>query len=71
MKQVQAKLKFMADQYGEQGPQMIEYYNSNPDALNGVRSMVVEKLACDFIMDSATTTEISKSFTEVVSKQQQ
>jgi trigger factor len=69
--QVQAKLKFMADQYGEQGPQMIEYYNSNPDALNGVRSMVVEKLACDFIMDSATTTEISKSFTEVVSKQQQ
>jgi trigger factor len=66
--QVQAKLKFMAEQYGEQANQMINYYNTNPQALEGVKSMVVEKLASEFIMDSAKTTEVVKTFSEVVAR---
>lgn len=64
--QVQAKLKIMAAQYGEQGEQMITYYNSNQTALDGIRSMVVEKLASDFIFTQAKVVEVEKKFSEVV-----
>lgn len=64
--QIQAKLAFMAQQYGEQANQMINYYNTNPQALEGVRSMVVEKMASEFIMSSAQITEVEKKFSEVV-----
>jgi FKBP-type peptidyl-prolyl cis-trans isomerase (trigger factor) len=47
---------------------MIDYYKNNKDALEGVKSMVVEQKAAQFIIDNAITSTTEKSFTEVVGR---
>ena len=64
--QIDNKLKAVSAQYGEQAQQMIDYYKSNPEALSGIRSMVVETLASDFIMQQAQITEVEKKFSEII-----
>jgi FKBP-type peptidyl-prolyl cis-trans isomerase (trigger factor) len=58
----------MATSYGENAEQMINYYKNNKNALEGIKSMVVEQKAAQFIMDNAITTTNEKSFTEVVGR---
>jgi trigger factor len=66
--EVEEKLKQMAAGYGENAQQMIDYYKNNKDALEGVKSMVVEQKAAQFIIDNAITSTTEKSFTEVVGR---
>jgi trigger factor len=66
--EVENKLQQMATSYGENAEQMINYYKNNKNALEGIKSMVVEQKAAQFIMDNAITTTNEKSFTEVVGR---
>jgi len=67
--QVDAKLKEMSMSYGENAPQMIEWYNSDPSRLESIESIVVEQLVVDYITSEAKVNIKEKTFQEIMDPQ--
>ena len=63
--QIDEKLKEMAQLYGKNAQQMIEYYNKDASRRSSIELLVVEKMVQDAILAKAEVTTISKKFTEV------
>lgn len=63
--QIDEKLQEMAQQYGENAQQMLDYYNSDPSRLATIELLVVEKMVQDVILKGAKVTVINKKFQEV------
>ena len=63
--QIDEKLKEMAQLYGKNAQQMIEYYNKDASRRSSIELLVVEKMVQDVILAKAEVTTISKKFTEV------
>ncbi len=68
--QIDEKLNEMAQAYGEDAQQMLDYYNSDPSRLATIELMVVEQMVQDLILDSANVTIKKKTFEEVTQQQQ-
>lgn len=54
--QLDAKLTEMAESYGEQKQQMLDYYNADPSRMTSIESMVVEEMVQDLILKDAKVT---------------
>ncbi|BAS67336.1 MAG: trigger factor [Gammaproteobacteria bacterium] len=67
--QLDAKLKEMADSYGEQAQQIMDYYNADPSRMTSIESMVVEEMVQALILKEAKVTKITKTFEEVTQAQ--
>jgi len=67
--QVDAKLKEMSMQYGENAQQMIDWYNSDPSRLSGVESIVVEELVAKHVALEAKVNVTEKTFQEIMNPQ--
>ncbi len=67
--QIDAKLEEMSQAYGENAQQMIDYYKSNPQMLQSIELLVVEKLVMDLVLEAAKVTKINKKFAEVAAMQ--
>ncbi len=67
---VDAKLAQMSQSFGDNAQGMIDYYKANADALEGVKSMVVEAQVAQFIADQANVTVEEKPFSEIVATNQ-
>ena len=63
--QIDEKLQEMAQQYGENAQQMLDYYNGDPSRLATIELLVVEKMVQDLILESAKVTVKNKKFQEV------
>ena len=63
--QIDEKLQEMAQQYGENAQQMLDYYNGDPSRLATIELLVVEKMVQDLILESAKVTTKNKKFQEV------
>lgn len=63
--QIDAKLSEMAQVYGKDAQQMLDYYNSDPSRLATIELMVVEQMVQDLILESADITIKSKTFKEI------
>ncbi len=68
--QIDEKLNEMAQAYGEEAQQMLDYYNSDPSRLATIELMVVENMVQDLILESANVTIKKKTFEEVTQQQQ-
>ena len=67
--QIDAKLEEMSQAYGENAQQMIDYYNSNPQMLQSIELLVVEKMVMDLILKDAKVTNVNKKFAEIAAMQ--
>lgn len=67
--QVDAKLQETSQQYGENAQKMIDYYQSNPQMMQSIELLVVEKMVADFVLEKAKITLIDKTFTELTQQQ--
>ena len=67
--QIDTKLEEMSQAYGENAQQMIDYYKSNPQMLQSIELLVVEKLVMDLVLEAAKVTKINKKFAEVAAMQ--
>ena len=63
---VDAKLKEMAEPYGEP-EQVIEWYRSNPEQMGNIEMAVLEDQVVDHIMASAEIEEVVASYADVIS----
>ena len=63
--QVNDKLKEMAQSYGENAQQMIDYYNQDPNRLAGIESLVIEQMVVDLVLEKAKVTSKNLKFEEV------
>jgi trigger factor len=63
--QVNDKLKEMAQSYGENAQQMIDYYNQDPNRLAGIESLVVEQMVVDLVLEKAKVISKNLKFEEV------
>jgi trigger factor len=66
---VQETIKEMAQSYDEP-EEVINWYNSNPEQLGQIESMVLEDMLVDFVLDKAKVTEEKVAFTEIVKPEQ-
>lgn len=66
--QIDAQLEIMAQAYGENSQQMVDYYNEDPSRLSSVELLVVEKMVQDVLLEKATVTVKNKKFQEVTQK---
>ncbi len=62
---VQETIKEMAQSYDEP-EEVIKWYNSNPEQLGQIESMVLEDMLVDFVLDKAKVTEEEVAFTDIV-----
>lgn len=62
--QINDKLAQMAQSYGKNGPQMIEYYNQDPARLAGIESLIMEQMAVDLVLQKAVITTTVKKFAD-------
>ena len=67
--QVEEKLQEMSQAYGEQAQQMVDYYNINPQMLQSIELLVVEKMVMDLVTKDAKVTDVNKKFSEVAAMQ--
>jgi trigger factor len=63
--QIDEKLNEMAQQYEENAQQMIDYYKADPQRLQSVEQVVIEKMVEDLINSQASVSVIEKTFNEV------
>ena len=63
---VDAKLKEMAEPYGEP-EQVIEWYRSNPEQMGNIEMAVLEDQVVDHIMASAEIEEVVSNYADVIS----
>lgn len=63
--QVNDKLKEMAQSYGENAQQMMDYYNQDPNRLAGIESLVIEQMVVDLVLEKAKVTSKNLKFEEV------
>jgi len=66
---VQETIKEMAQSYDEP-EEVINWYNSNPEQLGQIESMVLEEMLVDFVFDKANVTEETVLFADIVKPEQ-
>ena len=62
---VRERIETMSKDYEDPG-EFIRYYQSNPQLLRGIETLVMEDMVVDWILDQAAVTEIQRSFDEVM-----
>ncbi|SMN12623.1 Cell division trigger factor [Bathymodiolus heckerae thiotrophic gill symbiont] len=67
--QIDVKLKEMAQAYGKNSQQMLDYYNADSSRLATIELIVVEQMVQDLILKSAKVTINKKDFQEVTQQQ--
>ncbi|MDC9715342.1 MAG: trigger factor [Gammaproteobacteria bacterium] len=67
--QIDEKLQEMAQTYGENSQQMLDYYNADPARLATIELIVVEQMVQDLILKSAKVTVNKKDFQAVTQQQ--
>ncbi len=66
---VQETIKEMAQSYDEH-EEVIKWYNSNPEQLGQIESMVLEDMLVEFVLDKAKVTEETVAFSDIVKPEQ-
>jgi trigger factor len=66
---VQETIKEMAQSYDEP-EEVIKWYNSNPEQLGQIESMVLEDTLVEFVLDKANVTEEVVAFSDIVKPEQ-
>ncbi len=64
--QINAKLAEMAQTYGENSQQMIDYYNQDPNRLSTIELLVVEKMVENIILEKAKIVTKNRKFQELL-----
>ncbi|MCB1756513.1 MAG: trigger factor [Gammaproteobacteria bacterium] len=64
---VREQVELIASSYQEP-QQVIDYYYGNRELLQNVEGLVLEQAVCDWVMDSAKVTGVSKSFKDIMNK---
>ncbi|MBT6879308.1 MAG: trigger factor, partial [Gammaproteobacteria bacterium] len=64
---VQQQIETMAAGY-EKPEEVIEYYNQNPQYLEGVQNLVMEEQVVDLVMKDAAVSDESIGFEELMTK---
>lgn len=67
---VNARLQQMASSYGENAQQMLDWYNSDPQRMSGIESVVQEEAVATFITEQAKTNVTKQEFLEIMAPQQ-
>lgn len=62
---VKAEIEELASTY-EQPEEVVNYYNSNEQLLQGVQSKVLEDQVIDYVLSLATVTDVEKTYEEIV-----
>ena len=60
----------MASSYGENAQQMLDWYNSDPQRMSGIESVVQEEAVATFITEQAKTNVTKQEFLEIMAPQQ-
>jgi trigger factor len=67
---VNAKLQLMANSYGENAQQMLDWYNADPQRISGIESVVQEEMVVTLICEQAKVNVTKKKFLDIMSPQQ-
>jgi trigger factor len=62
---VNERIELMSKDY-EDPDEFVRYYKSNPQALRGIETLVMEDMIVDWIVDQASVTTVERSFDEVM-----
>lgn len=68
---VQARLDIVAADYGDQAEAVKQYYQSNPQLLQGIQAMVMEDQVVDALLEQATVTDKSVTVDELLNNDTQ
>ena len=64
---VRDRIETMSKDY-EDPDEFIRYYQSNPQLLRGIETLVMEDMVVDWIVDQAEVTETERSFDDLMNK---
>jgi trigger factor len=62
---VRERIETISKDY-EDPAEVVRYYQSNPQVLRGVETLVMEDMVVDWIVSQASVTEVNKSFDEIM-----
>ncbi|NNC24386.1 trigger factor [Salinisphaera sp. USBA-960] len=68
---VDAKIDEVAASYGDQADQVRNYYQQNPQMIEGLQAMVMEEQVIEKLLEDATVTEKSMTVDDLLSEQNQ
>jgi trigger factor len=62
---VEKRIELMSKDY-EDPDEFVRYYKTNPEALRGVETLVIEDAVADWVIDQVEVTTVTRSFDEVM-----